>query len=321
MNRYNKISSNEILSHLSPDRIRSEHFSVPLLCACVYVLNAILVLAFKTVSPSPMTAYTLMAVAEIMAVAVPSVVYMRITDKNHLQNAKGASPDKIAIILLCSATMTFGAMAISTLSTHIGLIEDSAATYNTLQLPALENRLAPMLHALVTFALIPAFCEELLCRCIIYSEYKKYGPLTAIAVSSLSFAMMHFSLGKFSMYLFCGVMLGFLRMLTGSAVASFFAHFFYNSFALFYYKFFGTLSEQLSEFTIVFFLLMFLCLLSLSLTFGEASRIFKGYAERSSLVISEKKESATTMQGLLQYLLSPALWLCFILYVIFSLVL
>lgn len=322
MKQYNRNYANDILSYLAPERIKSEHFTIPLLCCAVYILNALFVLVFKTVKPDPINSYTLMAIAEIMAVAVPCIIYMRIKEKSYIKSAKGVAPDKIAIILLCSATITFGAMAISTLSNHIGLIEDSSATFNTLQLPALENRLAPMLHALVTFAVVPAICEELLCRCIIYSEYEKYGPVAAIAVSSVCFALMHFSIGKFPMYLFSGIVLGFLRMLTGSSVASFFAHFFYNAFALFYYKFFGTLSDQLSEFTIVFFILLFLCLLSLALTFGEAARIFKGYAEKSMRAIkTEEKESLRAKDGILQYLLSPTLHLSFILYIIFSLVL
>ncbi len=319
---YNKKPSADAFSYFTADRLGSEHFSIPLLCAAVYILNALFALLFKTVHTDAITAYTLMAIAEIMAVGLPAVVYLKLKNKESTQTA-GFSHDKISVIILAAFAMTFGAMAISVLSDHIGLIENSGASFNTLRLPELENRLGPMLYAVVTFAAVPAICEELLCRSVIYSEYEKYGPVAAITVSAVSFALMHFSLGKLPMYLFCGFMLGFLRMITGSSAASFFAHFFYNAFALLYYKFFGTLSEQLSEFTLVFFLLLFLCLFAFALMMGESARLFRSYEARSRYVIfsKEEKQTAKSTEGLLQYLLSPSLWLCLILYIVFSLIL
>ena len=319
---YRKMPHGDTFSYLTADKLKSEHFAVPLLCAAVYILNALLVILFKTVEADAITAYTLMAIAEIIAVGLPAVVFMKLRNRDNTGRV-GFSADKISVIILSSVAMTFGAMAIGMLFDHIGLLENSGATYNTLRLPELENRLAPMLYATVTFAAVPALCEEFLCRNIIYGEYEKYGNIAAIIVSGVSFALLHFSLGKLPMYLFCGFMLGFLRMITNSSIATFFAHFLYNAFALFYYKFFGALSEQLSEFTLVFFILLFLFLLCFSLMMGESARLFRSYEAKSRLALFtyEEKQIYSTRQGLLAYISSPALWLSFILFVIFSLIL
>ena len=318
---YRKMPPSDNFSYFTADKLKSVHFAIPLLCAAVYILNALFVLLFKTVEADAITAYTLMAIAEILAVGLPAAVYQKF--KEEKTEHVGFSPDKISVIILASAAMTFGAMAIGMFFDHLGLVENSGATYNTLRLPELENRLAPMLYATVTFAAVPALCEEFLCRHVIYKEYEKYGNIAAITVSAVSFALMHFSLGKLPMYLFCGFLLGLLRMITNSSIATFFAHFFYNAFALFYYKFFGALSEQLSEFTLVFFLLLFLFLLCFSLMMGESARLFRSYHTKSKLALFtlEKTETKSTRQGLFLYISSPALWLSFVLYVIFSLIL
>ena len=320
---YNYLTPSSLKSREAESPLKSQHFLIPLLCASIYIMNALLVLLFRRISADKTVSYTLIGIAEILAVAVPAMLYNSLRPKDECKTGFYFSADKTSVVILTSIAMTFGAMAISTLSAHIGLTGGKETVLENVSLPALDARLGQMLYAMVTVALVPAVCEEFLCRVVIYREYEKYGPIAAITVSAFAFAFLHFSLGKFPMYIFCGFLLGFLRMFTDSALAPIIAHFFYNAFALFYHKFFGTLTEQLSEFTLVFFALLFLCLLFLSLAFGEAARVFRAYYAKSHYAVRPSKERAhlPAADCVTSCLKSPSLWLCVALYVFFSIVL
>jgi membrane protease YdiL (CAAX protease family) len=165
-------------------------------------MNALLVLLFRRISADKTVSYTLIGIAEILAVAVPAMLYNSLRPKDECKTGFYFSADKTSVVILTSIAMTFGAMAISTLSAHIGLTGGKETVLENVSLPALDARLGQILYATVTVALVPAVCEEFLCRVVIYREYEKYGPIAAITVSAFAFAFLHFSLGKFPMYIF-----------------------------------------------------------------------------------------------------------------------
>jgi membrane protease YdiL (CAAX protease family) len=216
--------------------------------------------------------------------------------------------------------MIFGTIALTIALSKLGILSGGVSQYNNFEIPAMPNRLAPMLFASLTFALIPAICEELLCRELLFNEYKNLGTIVAIFISAFFFSILHFSLEKFVIYFFCGLVLGFLRAITDSVYASMLAHFIYNMFVLMYQQFFGALSEQFSEFTIIFFISSGLCFLTLFFIFGEADNQYHGYArknvyiKRSYIPISLPlvKSSSKTL------ITSPSFLLCILLYIVFS---
>ena len=242
-----KLSSNNVKSFLTAERLSELHFRIPLLFAILYILNAIFICAYKSYLLYWENAYLTIVLIEIATVALPLMIYERICkSKPAFSSFKAFSPDKLSIGFLGAFAMIFGAIAITTLLSHLGIIQASYFTYTDFNLPYMPSRLSSMLFASLTFALVPAFCEEVLCRGVIFSEYEKYGTVFSIAMSTLFFSMMHFSLDKLPLYLFGGLVLGFLRAVTNSVLASFTAHFIYNIFTLFYEQFFGALTEQFS---------------------------------------------------------------------------
>ena len=317
------LSSNILKSYFSVEKFKELHFRIPLLFAIIYILNAAFISAYKGYVFYSENAYLTIAIIEIATVALPTMIYQRICKTAPaFSSAKPFSPEKLIIVLLGAFAMIFGAIAITTLLSHLGIIQASHFTYTDITLPDMPSRLSSMLFASLTFALIPAFCEEILCRGVLFAEYEKYGTVFSVVLSSVFFSMMHFSLDKLPLYLFCGLVLGFLRAFTDSSLASIIAHFIYNMFTLFYEQFLGTLTEQFSEFKIVFFITLLLCFLMLFFMFGEADRIYNNYSRKNSHIEAVYKfiPKNSTKSTITQIVCSPALWLCIILYIIFSLI-
>lgn len=78
--------------------------------------------------------------------------------------------------------------------------------------------------AIVTLAVIPAIAQELFMRGAILSLYEKRGVVTALIMSSVSYAMLHSSPEILLPTLAAGFGYGFLLLSTESIYASIFAH-------------------------------------------------------------------------------------------------
>ncbi|MBR0231766.1 MAG: CPBP family intramembrane metalloprotease [Clostridia bacterium] len=86
---------------------------------------------------------------------------------------------------------------------------------------------------IISLIIIPAVCEELFFRGIVYSEYRRYGSANAIIVSALCFAALHFSVQNFFVYLFAGLLLGFVTAITRSCLPSIALHLLSNTLSIY----------------------------------------------------------------------------------------
>lgn len=73
--------------------------------------------------------------------------------------------------------------------------------------------------------------EEILSRGVIFSLFKKTGNLSALIFSSLGFSLMHLDIVSVIPIFFMGLLLGILRLSTGSIIAPIIAHSLSNLFA------------------------------------------------------------------------------------------
>ena len=81
-------------------------------------------------------------------------------------------------------------------------------------------------------AIVPAFCEEVLFRGLIYNGLKKWNSMGAVFISSLFFMLMHGSPDQTVHQFLLGIILALLVDATGSLWASILLHFFNNFIAL-----------------------------------------------------------------------------------------
>ncbi|MBQ8409680.1 MAG: CPBP family intramembrane metalloprotease [Clostridia bacterium] len=137
-------------------------------------------------------------------------------------------------------------------------------------------------YLITVYVLIPSILEEAVFRGVIFGELKKISLPVAIVLSSLISALFAFTLGGLPAAIFCGLTYCFVRMTTRCLQASMIVHLVYNLYALLL----GTnvsayfLSSQNNTLLIVIILAAWL--VSASLFFTEAARLYKEKAEKVS---------------------------------------
>lgn len=135
--------------------------------------------------------------------------------------AKGFSPVIIPLLVILPFCMqTF--ITFVTLPYH-GILRDLVGEYESHVHPA--NSLKSFIVQLVSVCIVPAVAEEFLFRGVIIRFLKPYGIGAALVVSSLAFAMLHFDLYSFLIIFMLGMLLGAVRIMTGSVWASVLMHF------------------------------------------------------------------------------------------------
>lgn len=84
----------------------------------------------------------------------------------------------------------------------------------------------------VLMCILAPFFEEMLCRGILVNLFKRYGTAKMLVYSSLGFAMLHMDAEAFLPLFFVGLVLGAIRITTGSVLAAMTAHAASNLFSL-----------------------------------------------------------------------------------------
>ena len=95
----------------------------------------------------------------------------------------------------------------------------------------IPQTLSESIFGILAVCILAPVLEEFLLRGIIMHYLKKYGIIINIAISSLAFAILHFSPDTFIVMFFLGVLLGVIRVLTNSIWPCIIAHSANNFFA------------------------------------------------------------------------------------------
>lgn len=173
------------------------------------------------------------SVIQVVVLALPCMLYYL------LRGRKLASPMPISPIGLRHITLIvfaalvfvsgsllirFGYQALASRSV------DAAGFFDGLYSGEEEPSLAGML---LSFVIIPAVCEELLFRGVLFAEYRSLGEVNAILISAVCFAMLHFSLSNFPVYLFAGILLGVVTAVSRSVIPAVLLHLLSNTLNVF----------------------------------------------------------------------------------------
>lgn len=96
----------------------------------------------------------------------------------------------------------------------------------------------------IVLAVVPAICEELLCRGLIFGAFRKRSFLAAYLISAVSFSIVHGNIEQMLYAFVLGLLLGLVREFSGSAVPCMLMHFLFNSvsaFSIYFGDVFGSL--------------------------------------------------------------------------------
>jgi len=268
--------------------------------------------------------FLIAAIMQIIIVMLPAIAYCKIKGEGYIEklNVRFFKPSYIPLIIYLFFVMTLGGMLLNLFLFKIGLIRPGTSSFSSYD-PILGESYFYPAYSVLAFAVVPAISEEFFFRGIMFDEYKGYGAVTAIVISSLLFSMMHFSFEFLLVYLFCGFVLGLCAYITRSLLAVTVLHFLYNLFQLFGEAYmWNVFANQKS---VIFFI--FICtstfIIFVMLAAGQAEKIFfKLGTNPESEEIPEghgfipREKIPGSVNPLIRALLSPTFLACAVLYFI-----
>ena len=133
------------------------------------------------------------------------------------------------------------------------------------------------LYLILAYAALPAFCEEFVFRGLLISEYEKRSTTSAVLLSSLFFALLHFDIERFLTYFFAGLILSLTLYASRSLLAVMLIHFCNNMIGIFGRPYMQTLAELGGD-DFFMTLLTAAFLLFTAIFAADAARLYRNYA-------------------------------------------
>ena len=258
--------------------------------------------------------YLSVAVLQLLVYAIPSIIYTRLRFGGRLAALRIRVPRfRHVLFMLFAALAIIFASVLINFGMHTLLPDTYQASSAAAKAAGTGGGVIGGLYAVIAFALIPAVCEEYLFRSIVCAEFECAGVGTAVFFSTVLFAMSHFSLERMPVYLFCGLALVFVFYVTRSVVASAIVHFAVNAVSLFFEE---LIYKVINRQGVVVFLLIAATafLIFAALSFGEAERIYRSYAEDG--VTAEYRLPKKQRVNVFEALLCPPVLACAVFYII-----
>ena len=249
--------------------------AAPCLAAVIYILLLLSqLLDAESLGENP---YLTVIILQLLVFARPALFFCRLRGKNYSARIRVRlfEPGCIPFIILLSVTLMLASCAVK-----LGLYR--IFDY-TLEVTDIYEAYIPaqgggaVLFTALAFAVFPAITEELVFRGMMLAEYEDCGVPAAVIYSSLLFSMLHFDLKLFPVYFISGLILAFSAYVCRSLLAPICIHTVNNIFSLFFEDYIWNSILQPRNIVIFFFIITALLLIFLTLSLGEAGRIYKYY--------------------------------------------
>lgn len=261
--------------------------------------------------------YLSVIIIQLVIFALPSLFYctLRGADYKSRLRIKMVPAAGIILIVCAAILMAAGGGLIGVLTYNItpeGFTSSSSAQFANF---AMNSGVFDGVYLLIAFALLPAMTEEFLFRGIILTEYSSQGMMCAVIMSSLMFAMSHFSFVRFPIYFFSGLLLAAVTLATRSVIASIIVHTINNIFVLFFEDFVLYIAGRQNINSVLFiFILACAAFISAIVMAFEASSIYRTYGKdnvESDYLPDVKKKKFTSFS---EALFSPTFLILLVLY-------
>ncbi len=256
-----------------PDAKPRSHNAAPSLCAVIFLLllGSGMIDSQSFAGGDP---YLSVIVLELLIFALPALFFCRLRGRGYAKRMRlrPFEPGALPFILLASIALIF-----TTCTVKLGLITLYGSSLDSTVGGTAAAQTSSGLPAILAFAVFPAVTEETVFRGIMLAEYDDCGAPAAVIFSSLFFAMLHFDLPLFPVYFVSGVILAVTAYACRSLFAPLIVHAVNNVFGLLFEDYIWSRIFQPRNTVVFTFLAVSLTLLSLSLMFGEAARLYRGY--------------------------------------------
>lgn len=293
--------------------LRGEYAIAPRAARLVLVIYALLLLSrlIDSAFLSREGEYLSTVLLQLLIFPIPAYLYIRLRGKDFTKSLRLRRFPLTHLFLILSAILML--MAGCTLLAMVcGMMQaqPSFTLYDTFS-SVHDGSAGTAVRLVLTYGLLPAFCEELVFRGILCAEYEEQGILYAAVVSSLFFALLHFDLTALPVYLFAGFLLALVLYITRSTLAAMVVHLGYNLFGVLAQAGLSGYCRSTGSVGLLVVILIALLLLSSAFFCGEVARILRRRAE-SSLLDSPEQIATPGLSRLSGRAFLPALGKAFL---------
>lgn len=259
---------------------KSPVVTTPLLVVFVFVMLALSRKALESQSNSENNIFLVITVIQIIILILPCILYYLIKGRKLSSPMFISLPKPSHIIFTIFTLLLFisGTLLIKYIYYVSGEQITSLSGYFDSLTANQEN--TSLLGIIIALIIVPAFCEEMFFRGVVLSEYRTYGSVNAVIMSALCFSMLHFSIVNFPIYLFAGILLGFITVVTRSIIPSIVIHLVSNSLSIFGSDLFLRITIQKSGTFFVGFVVVIIFGISLLFVISKLEQIYFSYAEK-----------------------------------------
>ena len=223
--------------------------------------------------------YFSVIVLQIMIFLVPAFAYIHWRGEALRPKLRVRLPrlDHLLLILGALLTLMGGGMLLQILAGGSRLAGESFSLYDTF-ISKNDGSAGNALYLVLTYAALPAFCEELVFRGIFCAEYERHGASCAALMSMLFFTMLHFDVRNILLYLFSALVLCAVLYATRSLAAAMLVHFGYNLFGLFGVPYVSAVYASMGRVWVLLFAMFVITLFGAAIFCGEAARLYRSVA-------------------------------------------
>ena len=319
---------NLIGRQLHPQRKSSAEESKihPQIWAPILVLTTFLFLILSRLIDSSLTRrdgeYIAVVLLQIFIFVLPSILYLQLRGEEFPKRIRmrGIRPEHLWFCFCMLIVMITSSLLTSILTGGIASLNGNFTLYNTF-IARMNGNLWETVYIVLAYAVLPAFCEELVYRSILCAEYEAFGTGISVTVSAIFFAMLHFSFPLFPNYLILGMILACVMYATRSALAPMLLHLLYNAFCLFGQPYLSAFYVNAGSSEIFLFCLIVLLLLFSAFAAGEARKIYHLYAKANlSSDYTQSVRLSEYPKRLFTALKTPTVIVIFLLWMIMAIV-
>lgn len=304
----------------APPSVRALH-APPVLVASTFVL-LLLSRLIDTRLTNRNNEYAVVILLQLLIFLVPAIVYGKLRGDAFSARIRIRAPRlrHIWFTFCLLIVMITGGLLCSILTGGISSLTGNFTLYDAF-VARLSGGFWETLYVILAYALLPAFCEELVFRSILCAEYERFGVGVAIAASALFFAMLHFSFPLFLTYLVLGAILACAMYATRSFFTALLLHLGYNLFCLFGQPYLSAFYVRAGSNEIFIFCLGVLFLLFAAFAAGEARKIYHVYAKKNADSSYAPDTALREIpKSFLKAMLSPAVAVCLALWLTMAII-
>ena len=312
------------------DLARKRSITAPLAVLAVFIL-LILTRFLEGELLTRENEYVAIIVLQLLIFMLPATIYIKLTAGNTSElRLAPFGLGHLLLIISAIVMISTGSLLIRYYTAGYSALSENYDLYGVF-ISKNNGGVGDTLYLILAYAALPAICEETVFRGLLCAEYQHRSSFSAIFMSALFFAMIHFDTENFLSLFFAGVVLALTLYATRSLLAPIVVHFCQNLLSVFGRPVIQTVYDLGGE-KLFIFIVTALALLFAFIFCSEASRLYRSYSKQNlpsnyrELDTKETSDSPTQwdefakrfprLSATLGALFSPTALLCYVIYTI-----